>query len=182
MSQTPRDTRYPSVKNRCPSPTDHLGEKNTDSQIKNIIPWSGLQQLWFMVLITMVAGAYKPTYNWGGHIVAYVTWFFQFSRIGHAMVVLPCFPPNVGCWPSICRLGGQVSTPCPFAKCKRLMQRASTANMVSATWNRRIHQCGGGCTNQRDFFKQQRCRFHQQFEWIKKHPVNIGFNQRICYQ
>ena len=125
--------------------------------------------IWCMVLITTVAGAYKPTCNWGGsHCgISYMVLSVQenWSCNGGSTLLTPqCLASG----PSICRLGGQVSTPCPFAKCKRLTQRASTANMVSATWNRRIHQCGGGCTNQRNFFKQQRCRFHQQFEWIKQ--------------
>ena len=42
--------------------------------------------LWLMVLITIVTGAYKPTYNWGGHIVYYISHLYP-SR--HITMILP---------------------------------------------------------------------------------------------
>ena len=42
--------------------------------------------LWLMVLITIVTGAYKPTYNWGAHIVYYISHLYP-SR--HITMILP---------------------------------------------------------------------------------------------
>ena len=36
-----------------------------------------------MVLITIVTGAYKPTYNWGGHIVYIYIYIYLVGGFNH---------------------------------------------------------------------------------------------------